>query len=264
MKLTHAFFACWSVLLMPACRMLHTPSPPVVRQFTVRDTVQDQSASEIERFLQPYRDSLKQFTEAVLGEAKGSFRKEKPGGSLGNLVVDALFEEALHIDPHVRGAIFNYGGIRLPDLMQGPVTRGKLLELLPFDNELVLLTVRGDTLQTWLNLIAEKGGWPVQFGKILWCTNGKITALGLDTIEQRQPDATVQRSTMERKIEKDSMYTIATIDYVANGGDNCEFLKTCPRKASGKLARDIVSAYIQQHQVIVPDTLQRIQFLPKR
>lgn len=262
MKLTHLFLPLFPVFLLAACRVMQSPSRPSVTQYTIRDTTNGQAATEIEQFLKPYRDSLKQFTEAVLGEARGNFKKEKPGGSLGNLVVDAVFEAALRVDPRCRGAMFNYGGIRLPDLMQGPVTRGKLLELLPFDNEVVILSVRGDTLQTWLNLVASKGGWPVQFGKTLVSAQGTIRSLGADTMEVQQADGSLKRVIAERMIRNDSIYQIATIDYIANGGDNCEFLKPCARRSSGKLARDIVTAFIEQHQQIYPDTTRRILFIP--
>ena len=51
-------------------------------------------------------------------------------------------------------------------------------------------------------------------------------------------------------VNPDSIYIVATNDYIANGGDNCSFLKPCKRVNTGVLIRDLMIAYIQKHKVL--------------
>ncbi|MBL0145080.1 MAG: 5'-nucleotidase C-terminal domain-containing protein [Chitinophagaceae bacterium] len=43
----------------------------------------------------------------------------------------------------------NYGGIRLPAIPAGNITRGKIFELAPFDNIIVLQKISGKTFQAF-------------------------------------------------------------------------------------------------------------------
>lgn len=54
-------------------------------------------------------------------------------------------------------------------------------------------------------------------------------------------------------------FLIATNDYVANGGDQCEFLKACPQMHTGLLVRDAVTDYVRVKQHLIPDSLPRIK-----
>jgi len=47
----------------------------------------------------------------------------------------------------VDAAFVNYGGIRLPSIPAGNITRGKYLNSAPFDNLIVLLQVKGSVLR---------------------------------------------------------------------------------------------------------------------
>lgn len=57
-------------------------------------------------------------------------------------------------------AVFNTGGLRRP-LPLGNITRGDVFELMPFENELVILTMNGEAVKKLVNFIATKGGAPV-------------------------------------------------------------------------------------------------------
>ena len=238
----------------------------------------------------------------VIGVADGDFHKEKSGGSLGNLITDAMSEEAVKQNSTCCAALFNPGGIRLPDVMKGNITRGKLLELIPFDNELVILELKGSILKKWLNAIGEAGGWPVRFvvgsvkntnrssficnydtftlttpesinshakiverdhplPKILLMFDHKsLISSYSDSVYIEQVDGSLLLENNQFRIENDSTYHIATNDYVANGGDNCNFLKDQKRINTGLLIRDLVSNYIRQHKNIKPDEKNRIEF----
>ncbi|MES2849503.1 MAG: 5'-nucleotidase, partial [Bacteroidota bacterium] len=132
---------------------------------------------------------------------------------------------------NVDASFINNGGIRLPSIAAGNITRGKIFELSPFDNMIVLLKVDGKTLHQFLDTVASKGGWPSA-----GCTY------------QLKYKRAVNINVDGKPIQDNSEYTIALTDYVANGGDNCDMLKTIPQQTNGYLFRDAVIEYFADMQ----------------
>ncbi len=119
----------------------------------------------------------------------------------------------------------------MPSIAAGNITRGKIFELSPFDNIIVLLKVDGKTLHQFLDTVASRGGWPSS-----GCTY------------QLKYKRAVNISVGGRPIQDNSEYTIALVDYVANGGDNCDMLKKIPQQTNGYLFRDAVIEYFADMQ----------------
>ncbi len=75
------------------------------------------------------------------------------GGSVGNLVADAMRAEASRrAGRPVPFAIVNTGGLRKNAIGAGALTTSDIYELLPFDNMLVLVELTGEQLS---RLLAE-------------------------------------------------------------------------------------------------------------
>lgn len=268
MKLYFFFFLFLSFQFL-SCKTQYISSSHTENVYTIKDTTSSDTISSIEYFLKPYRDSLSIIMGEVIGIAEGDFHKQKGGGSLGNLITDAMYDEASKL-MYIDGAVFNPGGIRLPDIMKGNITKGKMLELLPFDNELMILEIKGDILIKWLNHTAIAGGWPIYFRQKVNSNlktdiqfkfkNNQLIQNETDTAYQEKADGSMQMIIFNSKINSDSTYFIATNDYVANGGDNCDFLKDQKRTSTGILIRNLVSDYIQSKKNIYPKNEERIQF----
>jgi 2',3'-cyclic-nucleotide 2'-phosphodiesterase (5'-nucleotidase family) len=301
MKLNNVFFP-FLLLLFLSCKTTFTPVSHTEKLYSVNGSSLSDTISSIESFLKPYRDSLSKSMNEVIGFADGDFHKEKSGGSLGNLITDAMSEEAIKLQLTCCAALFNPGGIRLPDVMKGSITKGKLLELIPFDNELVIVALKGSVLKQWLTAIGGAGGWPVKFEVGLGTNNNQssfictykkvmlttpesvnanvkmldsnqpspnirmmfdhkvLVASYSDTVYVEQVDGSLLMEITQFYIDNEATYHIATNDYVANGGDNCGFLKEQKRINTGRLIRDIVGIYIRQRQNIKPDETNRIEF----
>lgn len=248
------------LLFLVACRSVFVSSSSETRLLRVDGTTAD-SLSDAERLLSAYRDSLQGQMRTLLGEGTAAWEKKKPAGSLGNLVVDAMLKEALRTEPRTMNAICNYGGIRMQRWPAGHITLGQVFELLPFDNELVVIELKGYQLRQWIGLMAAQGGWPL------------ARPLPFDTLKLRRGEAytdTLRRFSASEPngevynvafgpMTDSALYWIATNDYIANGGDQCDFLRTCPRLSTGKLLRDILAAYIRQHSPLHPDPHARIR-----
>ncbi len=135
---------------------------------------------------------------------------KKPSSPLSNLIADVVLEEAtnnkLGLIPDC--SIINFGGLRA-DLPKGYITVRNAFELMPFENEIVLVKISGETLTQGLNLIASQGGQPVS-NLSFTIENGKAT----------------QIRCKGNKIVPDHKYLVATSDFLAEGGDHMTFFKT--------------------------------------
>ena len=110
-------------------------------------------------------------------------------------------------------AIMNKGGIRT-DMPQGTVTEGVIGSMFPFDNRFVVLEVPGNELIESLKLMCGRGGDAVSKElKATYNSKGELTS------------ATING----KKIDPKKNYIIATIDYLANGGDYMVPLTRCKR-----------------------------------
>ena len=92
--------------------------------------------------------------------------KGRPESSLGNWTADLLLAAARDLFPGyaIAFAVQNYGGLRLSEIGTGPLTVSELYELMPFDNELVLVELGGATLRAFIDHTLADGGWPVSEG----------------------------------------------------------------------------------------------------
>jgi len=173
------------------------------------------SDSEIESLIAPYKAQLDQQMNQVIGKSAMELVKEKPESSLGNWVADAILDSAVrHTGKDYDLAMSNYGGLRISSLPAGEITKGKIYELMPFDNYLVVLSLKGDVLMRLFERIADYGGWPISRGVQLSIRDSlvhQVTLHGLPIDSQR-------------------IYTVVISDYVANGGDRCDFLEEQPRE----------------------------------
>jgi 2',3'-cyclic-nucleotide 2'-phosphodiesterase (5'-nucleotidase family) len=188
--------------------------------------------SAMHAMLQPYSDSINKSMSAVVVTLANNLEKKQPEGTLGNFMADALLAMAEKVFGEKPDAAFmNNGGIRLPSVSAGPVTRGKIFELFPFDNTLVLVTIKGDVLQQFLDHISSRGGWPVA-GMTMKIKNKKA----IDVL------------IAGKKLDPAATYTIALGDYTANGGDDAAMLVGLPQKNRGYLMRDALFDYLKIYQ----------------
>ncbi len=108
-------------------------------------------------------------------------------------------------------AVTNGGGIRR-SLEQGDVTIGDMYEILPFDNTIVTLDVKGSDLYGIIEhgINTEGFAWGQYAGIKVWYNpeDGKVSSIRLN-------DGT--------KIDMDKYYSIAINDFMLTGGDKYDF-----------------------------------------
>lgn len=217
-------------VLITACNKAYLPSKANYLDYSITSALPKDSALLV--LLKPYSDSVNSSMNNVISEVEKSLEKKQPEGSLGNFMADAMFFSAKEkFSVPVDAAFVNYGGIRITQLAQGAVTRGKIFELMPFDNIVVLQKLKGTELQQFLDLVAERGGWP----------SAGITM-------QIKDKKAINVHVGGKPLDPNATYTVANSDYVANGGDNADMLKVLPQQNIGYLFRDAIFDYIKSLQ----------------
>lgn len=233
-----------SLLSLAACKTVQRPSEAAYVHYRVDPS--DPRDSALLRLTAPYRDSVDRSMSDVVGRAASALTKEGANGSLGLFMTDAMLEMGkAKVDPRAQVAFVNTGGIRITEMGTGPITRGKVFELMPFDNILVVQEVPGARLQAFLDALAARGGWPVS---------------GL-TMEVRDRKAANVRIGGQ-PLDPARTYFVINSDYVINSAEEGEALRSLPAVNTGYLVRDALIDYLRGQQasgkVITPATEKRV------
>ena len=194
------------------------------QQYLKLDSLQS-SPKEIQALIQPYQTKLQTEMGEIIGQCPKELLKAQPDGSLGHWVAEATQRQALLSFPQTPAnfTLLNYGGLRIPSLSQGPVKVGSIFELSPFDNFLVLIKVPDELMpQVWQHVL-NKGGWPLS-AEVQITSNQQGQYLDWQYLAG----------------PKQTHYWIATSEYLANGGDNCDFFKNLEQKTSSLTLREVL------------------------
>ncbi|UFH56839.1 5'-nucleotidase C-terminal domain-containing protein [Spirosoma sp. KNUC1025] len=195
------------------------------------DSVAAAADSSVANFLIPYRQGVDKSMSEVLTTSTGPIEKGLPDAPLNDLLTDALLKQASQrYGKPIDCAHLNYGGIR-DNLPKGNITIGSVFEVMPFDNQLVVLTMTGSMLQQFLNHFASGHG------------------LVVGGIRLKIHDKQVQSVTFAngRTLQPNETYTVALSDYIANGGDSADFLSNAVKRENmNYLIRDALIDYFRQ------------------
>lgn len=206
---------------------------PVVgeKQSYAIDSSYHSGDSALQATLKPYRDSLESQVNAVLIYSDAAMAKAQPESALGNLLADIMLIEVSRKYEAVDVALLNYGGIRA-SLPKGEVTMGAVMEIMPFMNYVVIMELDGRLMQQLLDHWAAKGGTPI--------SGVRFT---------REDKSAVDVTIGGKPLQPDQRYKLATIDYLADGGDGCDFLKNAEmRMRTPELVRDLyVTVFKEMH-----------------
>ncbi len=184
--------------------------------------------SQVIAMVSPYKAQLDQEMNKVLAQTSVKLIKAAPERSLGYFMCDAVFEQLKPLYK-LDIVVVNSGGIRIPSIQAGDITIGKVYELMPFDNKLVIMELTGVQLQTLADHMAFSEGWPVNeaFSYVM------------------EGEKAVDVRFMGKAIEPQAVYRVAISDYLANGGSDCNFLVPIPRAETDLMIRDVLIDYLR-------------------
>ena len=181
----------------------------------------------------PIKADLEEQLNQVIGHAPEPLGVFQPECPMLNWATDALLAMARKYSPDpVDVAVVNIGGMRC-SWGQGDITLRHVFELMPFDNELVVLTLTGQDL--------------LDLCKVFAITGGEGAAGMQITVKGEEIEALVA----EKPIDPTATYKVATSDYLSQGNDRMEPLKnsTSLWKSDRKI-RDLYIEYIQENKIV--------------
>jgi 2',3'-cyclic-nucleotide 2'-phosphodiesterase (5'-nucleotidase family) len=203
--------------------------------------------SSLVRMLAPYKAGVDTQMQVVIGSTDIPLSKAQPECTLGNFMTDAQLEAAKRLDANVVASVVNYGSLRINYISPGPITRGKIYELMPFDNMLAIVEMPGSVLHQLCDLMAARKGWPV-------------SGLQFTIKDKKAENILVDGEPLNEHL----VYKIALNDYLARGGDNCDFLAPMKKRYTSIFVRDILIQYVaalqKEHKELHPVLDKRIVY----
>lgn len=180
-------------------------------------------------YLQPFKQKVDTQMNEVIGQAAETMKGHAPESLLSNFSADVYLQTATNFQgENVDIAIVNLGGLRTV-VPAGDITVRKVFELMPFENELVLLWLKGDKLNELLQYFASMGGEGVS-GLRMEIKDGKAVNI---TINDKPLDPT-------------KVYSIVTNDYLAGGNDKMVQLAQAEKRVNtGIKVRTMLLNYIK-------------------
>ena len=223
-------------LLFASCKQ-HTATVDQVQYQNIKldSTLKVSADPKIEAQIKPYRDSLQAQMSQKLCMASEDMFAGRPESLLGNFVSDLVLAEGKafcqekYPDIHPLVSYMNRGGFRAP-IPKGEVTVKTIFELMPFENEVVLLKLKGSDLRRLMNHMASRGGEGVagmRFGI--------------------RKDKAIKCMVDGAPLDNDKTYWMVTSDYLADGGDGSKSLsKNLQRVNTGIKLRGMIINHMKK------------------
>ncbi|WP_349828160.1 5'-nucleotidase C-terminal domain-containing protein [Brevibacterium litoralis] len=183
--------------------------------------------------------------------------------TLGNLVADAL-QYGSTLNPNVAPADFaltNPGGLRddllvdaiYNDEAPGEVTAAELNAVLPFANDHVVSTLTGaDVIQLF------EQQWQPEGESRSFLHLGISEEIEVVYDSNAAEGARVQQVTVNGEpIDPAATYRVATLSFLATGGDNFTAFTNGPFEQTGYTDYEVWADYFAEHSPVAPDTAER-------
>jgi len=198
--------------------------------------------ADIETFIKPYRENVTKDLDSVLAYAVDTYSKTdgELNTAIGNFMADALYTESNPIFNKRTGksidmVLLNHGGIRAI-ISKGNITSRTAYEIMPFDNEVVVVAMKGSKVRELLNYLAKtKRAHPISKLQLKLDVDFKILDANIGGLP----------------IHDSKIYYVATNDFLYEGGNRMTFFK--PNEGVEILDYKLRNLYIDHFKKI--DTL---------
>lgn len=163
----------------------------------------DPSVAEL---LKPYSHRV----DSLMRVPVGRVSVDLPKGSqvMLNWGTDMIDDIARSLAPGIDFTILNRGGLRR-GIAKGTVTEGQIKTLMPFRNRITVIDIKGSDLIPALRQMAKIGGNGVS----------KNVRVEYEKVPLGETPELEKVTIGGKELDPDKTYRVATIDYLANGGD---------------------------------------------
>ncbi len=193
--------------------------------------------------VEPYRHGVDSLMNVKIGNSPVAMPND--GQALLNLTSDFVKARGRQLRPEgVDLAIINKGGLRR-GLPKGAITQGMIMSMMPFDNRVEVLALKGSDLKAALDVMAARGGDGVSREVDVVMADGKSASVTVNG----------------KPLDPDKTYHVATIDYLAKGGDYMEPLTrgTVEAKSGDVLYNDFIAWIKANGRGIKADNTKRMR-----
>ncbi len=205
---TIIILAC-AALLAACSSPQYTLQSVMPHRIEVTKALDSQPSAAAEAFISKYRAGVDSLRMPYVGQSAMYMDAKRPESLLSNWVADALVEAGRSLGYEPDLGVCNMGGLRAA-MPEGTVRRGDILAIAPFENFLTILKLKGSDVEALMHDIAAVRGEGVSSSaRIAITPGGKLLSATLGG----------------KPIETDRMYTIVTLDYLADGNDKLYSLK---------------------------------------
>ncbi len=182
------------------------------------------------KHVERWNEGVAPIAAEVIGDATVALHRRRPESTIGDFICDAM-----RADTGVDIAMQNPGGMRA-DLDAGPITRGDVYAVMPFDNTIVTLELTGEQVKLALEQ-ALRGSRVTQVSGIRYVVDSKKPALER-VIRVTHADGT--------PLDPKRTYKVAVNNFMASGGDQYDALaQPANRSDTGRLIRDAMEKFVR-------------------
>lgn len=226
----------------------------VTAQFHGKPIIPD---SEIEQFLKPLFEKTKAVKSKIIGHAARTITHTRwEESEFGNFYTDIIREKT-----HADIGIMNSGGIR-DSIDEGSISFDKIFRALPFDNTIARIEMTGKELGLFFRL-ANNGSHGVF--QVSGLTIKMIDLTKEAPADDINGDGKIEHWEVNRILEirdekgnlidENKTYVVATVDYLAKGGDNLGWIMNQIPKNRMKIdaagaPRDAIIDYLKKHSPV--------------
>lgn len=194
---------------------------------------------KLEALLVPYRHGVDSLMTTPLAQSAIELRNDE--APLLNFVADFIRDNGNRLlkESKVSGkktvdlAIINKGGLRR-SLPKGGVSEGMIITMMPFANRTSVVDIKGKDLIAVLDTMAGRGGDGV--------------SSEMEVVFDPASKTIVEAEISGKKLDPEATYRVATIDYLAHGGDYLTgFLNSTPVAVSDSVLFDDLISYLRKN-----------------
>jgi len=209
--------------------------------------------------LDKYREPLQKYMNEVIGKTLVDLDGEREHirtceTNLGDLVADAMLDKARSVNAQI--AIFNGGAVRT-SIAAGDISLWNVMEVLPFNNYLECVDLTGEqviaALENGLSQVEQvKGRFPQVAGLRFQWDSSEPPGKRVKKVEVTSPAG-------YEEIKPETVYRIATNDYMVQGGDDYIMMKNGENINNlGFMLYEVVAEYIKSNSPLNIATDNRI------
>ena len=203
-----------------------------------------QKDKSMEQLIAPYKNIIDKEMNLIIATSAQELKVGNPEGTLNDFIADLILNESKIFyskisNENIDMCILNTGGLRA-NLPQGNISKRHIFELMPFENELVVVTMNGAVVQQMSEYIAQVNGQP-------------ISGLNITISNHHAVKILIQNQTLDLT----KTYRVVTSDYLSSGGDNMTFFNSSLKTEALKVkVRDAIIMYLMN---LSKDTIISVQ-----